>query len=362
MTLDKLRKTIDDIDTKLVDLLNQRIKTAIEIGKLKESNGAEPYVPQREKEVLARVQKLNPGPLPAKSLSYIYREIMSASLALEKELKVAYLGPAATFSHGAARERFGSSVEYVACESVAAVFEEVEKQLADYGVVPIENSIQGPEAPTLDRLVDAKVKICAETIYPISHCLLSRSSRDRIRKVYSHPQALGQCNRWLRMEMPGVEQVSTSSTAKAAELAAIETDSSAIASRLAAEIYVLDIVASNIEDIGGNETRFLVLGQSSGGATGNDKTSVIFSVKHKAGSLHNALESFRKFGLNMTKIESRPSRSKSWEYNFFVDFEGHTNEEPVAEALKDLSSHCTFLTVLGSYPRACRPSGKDVQA
>lgn len=359
MTLDELRKTIDDIDAKLVSLLNLRIKSAIEIGKLKQNSGTEPYVPQREKEVLDRVQKLNPGPLPSKSLSSIYREVMSASLALEKELKVAYLGPAATFSHGAARERFGSSVEYVACESVADVFEEVEKQRADYGVVPIENSIQGPEAPSLDRFVDSKVKICAETVYPISHCLLSRVSRDRIRKVYSHPQALGQCNRWLRMEMPGVEQVSTSSTARAAELAAIESDSAAIASRLAAEIYALDVVASNIEDISGNETRFLVLGRSSGAATGNDKTSVIFSVKHEAGSLHHALESFRKFGLNLTKIESRPSRSQSWEYNFFVDFEGHADEEPVANALKDLSSHCTFLTVLGSYPKAGSASGKE---
>lgn len=352
MTLDEHRTRIDAIDKQLVDLLNERTRTALDIGKLKESRGLEPYDPGREKKVLERVEQLNRGPLDNASLRAIYREIMSSALAIEKQVKVAYLGPAATFTHGAARSRFGTSVEYVACETIADIFNAVEKKSANYGVVPVENSIQGAESPTLDCFVGSSLKICAEIVHPVSFCLMSRSPREKIKRIYSHPQGFGQCRRWLQMEMPGVEQVPTTSTARAAELAAVEKGVAALASPLAGEIYKLDVIASNIHDLAGNETRFMVIAKTSVKATGDDKTSVIFAVRHTAGSLYNALESFRKFGLNMTKIESRPSRSKAWEYYFFVDFEGHTDDPKVAEALKDLSSHCSFLTVLGSYPKA----------
>jgi len=352
MNLDDLRKKINEIDEKLVELLNERTRTVVEIGKIKANQGIEPYDPGREKKVLERVQQLNAGPLDAAALKAIYREIMSSALALERQVKVAYLGPAATFSHSAARSKFGTSVEYVACETVADVFSAVQTQEANYGVVPIENSIQGAESPTLDSFVTTTLKVCAEIVHPISICLLSRTSREKIKRIYSHPQPLGQCRRWLQMEMPGVEQVPTTSTARAAELAAVEKGVAALACPLAAEIYKLDVLASNVQDLANNETRFMVIAKTCGQATGDDKTSVIFAVKHAAGSLYNALESLKKYGLNMTKIESRPSRSKAWEYNFFVDFEGHADDPKIAEALKDLATHCSFLTVLGSYPKA----------
>ncbi|MEI6971233.1 MAG: prephenate dehydratase [bacterium] len=352
MTLEELRKQINEVDQKLVALLNERTRTAVEIGKIKESQGLEPYDPGREKKVLERVAGLNHGPLDSTSLKAIYREIMSSALAIEKQVKVAYLGPAATFSHGAARSRFGTSVEYMACETVADIFHAVETRTVNYGVVPVENSIQGPEAPTLDCFVNTTLKICAEIVYPISFCLMSRSPRERIKRIYSHPQGFGQCRRWLQMEMPGVEQIPTASTARAAELASVEKGAAALSSSLAAEIYKLDVVASSVHDVAGNETRFMVLSKTPVKASGNDKTSLIFGVRHTAGSLYKALEAFRKFKLNMTKIESRPSRSKAWEYYFFVDFEGHIDEPNVARALKALSAHCSLLTVLGSYPKA----------
>lgn len=351
--IQKLRSRIDDIDTRLVELLSERVSTAMEIGRAKQSGKSfEIYVPAREKAVLDRVQRLNKGPIPVESIKAIYREIMSASLAIEKATKVAYMGPLATYSHHAARSRFGSSVEYVACETVPDVFRTVEKHHADYGVVPIENSIHGPEAQTLDNFVTTKLKVCAEIVLPISHCLLSRSPRTKITKIYSHPQPFGQCTRWLRMEMPGVELVPTSSTAKAAELASVEHGSAALASSLAAEIYDLNIIAEGVEDETGNQTRFMVLARRFGHATGEDKTSIIFAVKHSAGSLYSALESFKTFKLNMTKIESRPFKSRAWEYYFFVDFEGHVEDKRVSAALRNLSKHCAFLTVLGSYPKA----------
>jgi chorismate mutase/prephenate dehydratase len=220
------------------------------------------------------------------------------------------------------------------------------------GVVAIENAINGPVIPVLDRLVDTSLKVYAEIVFPISQCLLSRSARDEIKQIHSHPQALAQCQRWLRMELPGVELIPTSSTAKAAELASREEGVAAIGSSLACEIYGLNVVAEHIEDVSGNETRFMILASKYGDQTGDDKTSIVFSVKHNVGSLYDALQSFRKFGLNMTKIESRPSKNKAWEYYFFVDFEGHADDEKVKEALVDLGQHCIFLKVLGSYPKA----------
>jgi chorismate mutase/prephenate dehydratase len=298
------------------------------------------------------VAALSEGPLPESGLKAIYREIMSAALSLEKTVKVAYLGPPSTFSHQAARTRFGGSVEYDSCETISDVFDAVEKRLADYGVVPVENSTEGAVTFTLDRLVETNLRICAEIYLPISQCLLSKAPRDQIKRLYSHPQVLGQCRQWLQRELGGVETIPTASTARAAEMASKDENAAALASRLASEIYGLSILEADVQDVSGNTTRFVVLARSYGRPTGDDKTSLLFAVQHKAGALYGALESFKRHSLSMTKIESRPSRNKAWEYFFFVDIEGHAEDERVASALKEMSEHCVLLTVLGSYPKA----------
>lgn len=352
MGLNEIRQRIDDIDDELVRLLNERIKRALEIGKLKGQDGHEVYVPAREKAVLERVAALNGGPLPNEALQAIYREIMSASLALEKDVQVAYLGPPATFTHQAARARFGGSVKYLPCGTIGEVFTEVQKRNADYGVVPIENSTDGAVTHTLDLFVETPLKICAEIYLPISHHLISTGSREGLRRVYSKAEVFGQCRRWLHSHLPNVELVPESSTAKAVERAANEPASAALASALAAEMYGLPILESDVQDLGGNTTRFLVLGKSHGASTGNDKTSIFFAVRHKAGALYDGLGALMKYGINMTKIESRPSKSTAWEYYFFVDFEGHAEDQHVKEALGELSEHCLLMTVLGAYPNA----------
>jgi len=352
MSLETVRKKIDNVDEKLVKLLNERTRYALEIGKLKKKDGKSIYVPAREKQVLSRVSKLSSGPLTDKSIRAIYREIMSAALALEKNLKVAYMGPPSTFSHQAARSRFGGSVDYLSCETISDVFDAVEKQMADYGVVPVENSTEGAVTYTLDRMTETSLKICAELYLPVTQNLLSKLPRESIKKLYSHPQVLGQCRQWLQREMAGVDLIPVASTARGAELASKEPDAGALASSLAAEIYGLNILESDVQDMSGNTTRFLVIGNSQNQPTGDDKTSLLFAVQHRAGALYGALESFKKFGLNLTKIESRPSRSKRWEYFFFVDIEGHAEDKQVKKGLMDLAKHCALLTILGSYPKA----------
>lgn len=352
MSLESLRKKIDTVDEKLVKLLNERTRYALEIGKLKSKEGKGIYVPVREKAVLARVAGMNQGPLPKKSLQAVYREIMSAALSLEKPLKVAYMGPPSTFSHQAARSRFGGSVDYLSCEAISDVFDAVEKQMADYGVVPVENSTEGAVTHTLDRLTETSLKITAELYVAISNCLLARIPRERIERLYSHPQVFGQCRQWVKREMSGVELIPVASTAKAAELASRESNAGALAGRLAAEIYGLTVLEPDVQDLSGNTTRFLVIGNDVNKPSGNDKTSLLFAVQHRTGTLYGALESFKKFGLNMTKIESRPSRGKRWEYFFFVDVEGHADDVRVKKALNDIARHCLLITVLGSYPIA----------
>lgn len=352
MNLDELRKKIDALDEQLVRLLNERTRLALDIGKLKQTAGEEIYVPAREKKILDRVAELGQGPLPRESVQAIYREIMSASLALEQKVVIAYLGPPATFTHQAARLKFGGSVHYADCETISDVFSSVEKRSAHYGVVPIENSTDGAVTHTLDQFADTPLKICAEVYLPISHNLLSAGPRDKIRKIYSKPEVFGQCRRWLHENMPGVELVSASSTARAAETAAREPGSAALASSLAAELYGLGLLEENVQDLGGNTTRFLVIAKAFGKPTGRDKTSVLFAVKHRVGALYDALASFKSYDINLTKIESRPSKAKAWEYYFFVDFEGHAEDAPVQKALKELGEHCTLMTVLGAYPKA----------
>jgi chorismate mutase / prephenate dehydratase len=352
MDLDELRKRIDALDADLVRLLNERTRIVLDIGHVKKNQGEEVYVPAREKAVLDRVSSLNQGPLPKDALQAIYREIMSASLALEHGVNIAYLGPPATFTHQAARQRFGGSVRYAPCETIGEVFGAVEKRATDYGVVPIENSTDGAVTHTLDEFVDTALKICAEIYLPISHNLLAMVPRERIRRLYSKPEVFGQCRRWLHENLPGVELISSSSTARASEQAAKEPETGALASALAGELYGLNILDRDIQDLGGNTTRFLVISKNYGKPTGNDKTSLLFAVKHKVGALYDALSAFKKYGINMTKIESRPSKTKAWEYFFFVDIEGHAEDEHVQKALGELEEHCSLMTVLGAYPKA----------
>lgn len=359
MHVAELRKKIDALDRRLVGLLNSRARVAAQIGQLKQVRESDVYVPAREKAVLTHVRRENQGPLSHEALSAIYREIMSASLALERRLQVAHFGQATTFTHQAARLKFGTSVDYVPCETIGDVFESVRKGQTDYGVVPIENSTEGAVTHTLDEFVQTSLKICAEIYLPISHHLMARhaprvanGARKGIRRLASHPQVLGQCRNWLHANMPGVEIVPATSTARAAEMAVQDRHVAAIASALAAEHYHLRVLAADIQDLSGNMTRFLVIGKSFGPPTGNDKTSIFFAVKHKAGALYNALGALKKYRLNMTKIESRPNKLKAWEYLFFVDIEGHVGEQRMRNALRDLEHHCTLMTILGAYPRA----------
>lgn len=352
MDLNKLRSMIDGIDKNIVSLLNKRAQKILEIGKLKNKNNAAIYVPTREKEVLAKIAKASSGPLDQQALEAIYREIMSASLALEKPITIAYLGPKASFSHLAALKKFGSLLEYFPCNNISDIFTEVEKDNADYGVVPIENSIEGAISHTLDMLVDSDLKICSQVMLDVSLNLLSKNKKTDIEKIYSNPAVFGQCRIWLESNLPKASLIEVSSTTKAAQIAAKEKKSACIASLLAAKLYDLNIIAKDIEDSPHNITRFLVIGKHETEATKNDKTSIVFSVKDKVGALHDMLLPFKKYNINLTKIESRPSKRKAWDYFFFIDFLGHAQDKNVKKALETLDEKTKFLKILGSYPTA----------
>lgn len=350
MSLKNLRQKIDKIDAKVVALLNLRTKIAAGISRVKTSNGQSLYSPDREAQVLRRISTLNKGPLPLSSLQAIYREIMSSALAQGRPLSIAYLGPEATFTHLAALKRFGTQLNYIPCKSIADVFLEVEKGGVDYGVVPVENSIEGAVSHSLDMFVDSELKICAQIILDVSHNLLSKYTKDKIKRIYSIGQVFGQCRLWLTANLPDAELIEVSSTTRAAQIARVEKNSAAIASLLAAKIYKLKVVARDIEDSPHNITRFLVIGSLEPSPTGMDKTSILFSIKDKVGALYEMLSPFRKYKINLTKIESRPSKKKAWDYYFFVDLEGHREEPRVMRALAELEKKCTFMKVLGSYP------------
>ena len=352
MHIPEHRKAIDALDAQIVKLLNERTKHVLAIGEIKIRAGEEIYAPHRERAVLNRICKLNHGPITNDSLRAIYREIMSSALSLEKSMKIAYLGPEATFTHQAAIRRFGSSLRYAPQKTIADVFTEVAKSRADYGVVPVENSTEGVVTHTLDMFVDSDLKIVAQIVIPVQHCLLSNSPRDRIKKLYTHPQSLGQCRLWVQTNLPRVEIIETSSNARSAELAAQEQGSAAIAGLLAAEKYGVDVLEYDIQDNAANATRFLVLGRQCSPPTGHDRTSIMISVTDKVGALHSAIAAFRRFRINMTKIESRPSKRKAWEYFFFIDLDGHVQDRKIANALKLLKEHCNLVKVLGSYPNA----------
>ncbi len=352
MNLEGLRKQIDALDSAIVHLLNERIKVVLEIGEAKKENGAEIYVPSRERAVFDKIKALNKGPLPAESAHAIYREIMSAALALEAAMKIAYLGPETTFTHQAAHSKFGASVEYVPTSTISDVFDLVQHRSADYGVVPVENSTDGAVTHTFDQFAVTPLKICAEIYLPISLALLSKHPYEEVQVVYSKQEVFGQCRSWLHTHLPRAEFSAVESTARAVEFALKTEGAAAIASTLASDMYGIERLAENIQDMQGNTTRFLVIGQNCSPPTSDDKTSMVFSVKHVAGALHEVLSIFKAANINMSRIESRPSRSKAWEYCFFVDIEGHAENQKTAEALDKMRKHCTLMTVLGSYPRA----------
>jgi chorismate mutase/prephenate dehydratase len=352
MTIPEHRKAIDRLDAKIIKLLNERTQHVLEIGRIKLNAGQEIYAPSRELSVLQRVARLNGGPITHESLRAIYREVMSSALSLQKTMRIAYLGPEATFTHQAAIRRFGSSLRYFAQKTIADVFNEVSKNRSDYGVVPIENSTEGVVTHTLDMFVDSDLKIVSQIVLVIQHCLLSQAKKSQIRRLYVHPQSLAQCRAWVQNNLPRVEIIETSSNARSAELAAKEKDSAAIAGQLAAEKYGVRVVEYDIQDNAANATRFLVLGRQCSPPTGHDRTSLMISLVDKVGALHRALAAFRRFRINMTKIESRPSKRKAWEYFFFIDCDGHMNDRKVARAIDELERQCSFVKVLGSYPNA----------
>lgn len=352
MPISEHRKAIDKLDAQIIRLLNDRTRHVLAIGEIKRRAGEEIYAPHRERTVLRRIARLNQGPITNEGLQAIYREIMSSALSLEKTLTIAYLGPEATFTHQAAIRKFGASLQYVSQKTISDVFTEVSKNRADYGVVPVENSTEGVVTHTLDMFVDSDLKIVAQIVLPVQHCLLSNWPRASIVRLYAHPQSLGQCRNWVQTNLPRVEIIETSSNARSAEFAAREKNSAAIAGILAAEKYHLEVLDYDIQDNVANATRFLVLGRQCPPPTGQDRTSLMISVTHKVGALHNAIAAFRRSRINMTKIESRPSKRKAWEYFFFIDIEGHQEDRKVKKALHLLSDHCNFVKVLGSYPNS----------
>jgi chorismate mutase / prephenate dehydratase len=352
MNIPELRKAIDQLDGRIVKLLNDRTRHVLEIGAIKLRAGEEIYAPHRELSVLERICRTNPGPITSESLRAIYREIMSSALSLQKTMRIAYLGPEATFTHQAAIRRFGSSLRYYPHKTISDVFNEVSKNRADYGVVPIENSTEGVVTHTLDMFVDSDLKIVSQIVLRVQHCLLSNSRKAQIKKLFAHPQALGQCRGWVQNNLPRVEIIETSSNARSAALAAKEKQTAAIAGQLAAEKYRLNVLESDIQDNAANATRFLVLGRQCSPPTGHDRTSLMISLVDKVGALHRALAAFRRYRLNMTKIESRPSKRKAWEYFFFIDCDGHASDHKVAKAIAELQQQCSFVKVLGSFPNA----------
>lgn len=351
--LDKLRENIDKIDSKILDLISERGQFAHKIGEIKKGQGKKIYVPSRERQIFEHLSSLNEGPYNDTAIHAIFREIISATRALEQPIRVAFLGPEATFTHQAAAEHFGHAALFEPVSDIPLVFKEVETGRADFGVVPIENSTEGIVNYTLDKFVESNLKICSEIIIAVGHHLLS-SVEDikKIRRVHSHPQALAQCRQWLLQHLPNAELIKTDSTAQAAKSILKKKTDAAIASSYAADKYGLHVLAKNIQDVTSNYTRFLVIGAEQAERTGSDKTSIAFISKDKPGILYHLLRPLAEAKINLTKIESRPLKTKVWEYMFFVDLDGHVSEPQVQKALDLIKSECALFKVLGSYPKA----------
>ncbi len=361
-----LREKIDELDRRIVELLNARARIVVDIGKVKHQSGTPVYAPDREKIVLERIRKANRevgGVLPDSCLEAIYRELMSGSFALEKPLRIAYLGPQGSFSHLASVKKFGSSVEHVPVVAIASVFDEVGRGHADLGLVPIENSTIGGVVESMDAFLEhPHVTIVAEVLIAIHSHLLANCAPEEVKVIYSKAEAMDQCRAWLDATFRDAQRIAVGSSSKAAEMAAQQADKgvAAIGSSLAAEVYGLKTLFANIEDNPNNVTRFFVIGRTGAGGgpggaakcTGDDKTSIIFTTAHKSGALVDVLDVFRRYGINLTNIDTRPSQKRNFEYYFFVDLAGHVEDEGVQKALEEVRGHCLQLAVLGSFPRA----------
>lgn len=353
---DHLRRTIDAVDDEVLALLNRRAGLAAAVGQLKAATTPEAlfHAPKREREILGRLLAANPGPFPDAAVRTIFQEIMSACLSLEKPLRVAFLGPEGTFTHLAARQQFGGSSQSLPQGTIQAVFQAVERGRADYGVVPVENATEGSVDTTLDAFLDSPLRICAEILLPVDQALLLRAELDlgTVRRVYSHPQGLGQCRRWLDARLPQADRIEAPSTSEAARLAREDAEGAAVASELAAELFGLKVAETKIQDLAANATRFLVLGPKGAEPTGRDRTTLLAMAQDGPGALLHLLEPLARRGLNLSRIQSRPTRRKLWEYAFFLDIEGHAGEPLLAEALVELQGACASMKILGSYPQA----------
>lgn len=350
--LAKLREKIDALDADIVRLLNERARVVVEVGRVKQATNEPIYAPDREKVVLEKVSQFNQGPLPDRCLRAVYRELMSGSFALERPLRIGFLGPVGTFSHQAAGVKFGASVDYVPLADIRSVFEEVTRGHIDYGMVPVENSIHGGVIDTLDAFLGSSARICAEVLITIHHNLLAREPWEKITRICSKPEVFTQCRNWLEATAKGREIAPVASTSRAAEMAATEPGTAAIASSIAARLHGLTTVFENIEDDPNNVTRFWVISREPAKRTGDDKTAILFTTSHKPGALAEVLDVFRDSGINLTDIEKRPSKKVNWEYFFFIDTQGHADDESMKRAISEAKKHCLQLSVLGSYPRA----------
>ncbi|MBI4767265.1 MAG: prephenate dehydratase [Deltaproteobacteria bacterium] len=354
--LKKLRDALQKKDQEIVALLNERAELSLEVGQIKNKNGREVYDPSRESLVYQYLFQISQGPLSNKALQDIYREIISSSRELQGPITVAYFGPKASFTHLASLAHFGQSARFSPQTTIAMVFEQAEKERSAYGVVPIENSGEGSVKPTLDRLISTPLSIRAEVFLRISHYLLaSPEKKNKIKRIYSHPQALAQCQDWLEKNYPRSTFLKVENTAEAAKKVFEDREGAAIGSLQAAQLYGLKILADRIEDHPLNTTRFLILGKGRSEPTGNDKTSILFGTSHVPGALLHALEPFAREGLNLLKIESYPWPDRMWEYLFFVDFAGHKEDEKVQRCLKKIDQVTNFIKVMGSYPRGETP-------
>ncbi len=352
-SLDELREDMRKKDQEIIRLLNERSQISVKIGQVKGQTGLEVYNPAQEARVLHYLQELNGGPLSDRQVTAIFREIISASRDLQKPMNIAFLGPEASFTHQAARLHFGTSSRFWPQPGISRVFDEVEKSAVEWGVVPVENSLEGSVNVTLDRLVLTGLKIQSEMYLRISQCLISSAkSMKSVKNVYSHPQGLAQCQAWLRAHLPNAVLGEMESTAAAAKMVRGKKTAAAIGSALAGSTYGLNMLAEGIEDNPSNTTRFLVIGNGEGDATGDDKTSIIFATPDFPGSLHRALDAFAKRKINLAKIESHPVKGRMWEYLFFVDMIGHLHDKPVKDCLQELKDKTIYLKILGSYPKA----------
>lgn len=350
--LQSLRQRIDSLDAQVVALLNERARVVVEVGKVKQASNTPIYAPDREKYILDKVRQLNQGPLENRCLEAVYRELMSGSFALERPLRIGFLGPVGSFSHLASMRKFGSSVSHVPLAAIGVVFEEVVRGHVDYGLVPVENSIHGGVVDTLDAFLTSSARICAEVKITIHHNLLAKEPWDSVQRIYSKPEVFAQVRDWLSAIAKGRDVQPTVSTSHAAQLAATEPGAAAIGSSLAAELYGLNMLFENIEDNPDNVTRFFVIGRETARTSGEDKTAIMFTTNHQAGALADVLDVFKENGINLTDIEKRPSKKVNWEYYFFIDAEGHADSIQMQAAIEQAKKHCLQLTVLGSYPRA----------